>query len=524
MKHKISGYIQYFINLLCPALLYGAVTGVLTATVVALYKFCAGYVIEYSEHTYTFLRENPIWLPAALTVLFFVAWVFARLYRSTPNLKGGGIPTAIGIVRGRIPFKWFRELVGVFALSMTSFFIGVPLGNEGPAVQMGTMLGRAGVFASPKKHKAWDRYAMTGGACSGFATATGSPLAGILFAVEEAHQTVSPMIIMVAVSSVTFSQLTITILAPLLGISAALFPHLTVPTLPMDKLWIPLLVGVAVGLFAVVFLRYYRYISTFFNKTLSKIQPQYKVFFVFVLTLATGLWMYSCVSTGHHLIEALFEDGVIWILVLVLIVRTTLTLSANSNGITGGLFIPIMALGAVIAAIVAKSCVLLGMDPQYYTVTVVLGITACVSGMMKTPITAFLFSIEALACGSNILPVIIAAGISYAITEIFSAKSITDMVLENRMESMYEDKEAQTEEIRVTVQSGAFAVGKQIRDILWPANLLVLSVQHNNESRSRVDVRGDMSLRDGDVLHIRYSTYNDAETREQLFAIIGDQQ
>lgn len=67
-------------------------------------------------------------------------------------------------------------------------------------------------------------------------------------------------------------------------------------------------------------------------------------------------------------------------------------------------------------------------------------------------------------------------------------------------------------------------MGKQIRDVFWPANLFVLSVKHAEKAQAKVDEHGDSSLRAGDILHIRYSTFDDKRTREELMAIIGEQE
>jgi hypothetical protein len=70
---------------------------------------------------------------------------------------------------------------------------------------------------------------------------------------------------------------------------------------------------------------------------------------------------------------------------------------------------------------------------------------------------------------------------------------------------------------------GSFAVGKQIRDIFWPTNLFVLSVKHDTKHRAEVDQHGGRDIRIGDILHVRYSTCDEAETRAQLTAIVGAQ-
>ena len=114
--------------------------------------------------------------------------------------------------------------------------------------------------------------------------------------------------------------------------------------------------------------------------------------------------------------ELLKNNEASLIILLILAVRTTMTLAANSAGITGGTFIPILALGALVASAVGEALLALGVDSGLYTIIIILGITACVSGSMKMPLTAIIFSVEALSCHANIIPVVIAVFIAYLVT------------------------------------------------------------------------------------------------------------
>ena len=512
------------LNFIVPAFVFGGLSGVLTAVTVLAYKLCAHFVISLSEEGYGYLSSHPYLVPVVLAVMLGISFFFSYVYKKIPNLRGGGIPTSIGILRGILSFGWLKNLLGIFFLSLTTFLTGVPLGNEGPAVQMGTAVGRGTVFSFAKKHRAWDRYSMTGGACAGFATATGAPISGILFAIEEAHQRISPMIVIVSAASVMFARLTTELLAPLLGLGINLFPEFDLPVLGAKEIWIPALVGVVVGLFAVLFLKYYRIVSSFFTVTLRKLPHGWKIFFVFAATLALGLCSFSFVSTGHELILELLEGKVaLGMLFLLLFVRSTLTLSANANGITGGLFIPIMALGVLVSSILAKGLVP-AVGEEQYAMILVLGITACISGMMKTPLTAILFAVEALGCSGNLLPVVVAASLAFVIPELFGADSINDVVLERRAEEYSEKTVPKVIDTFVTVQENAFAVGKQIRDIFWPANLFVLSLKHDEKRRAEVDEHGGKEIREGDILHVRYSTSDEKKTKAELIAIVGVQE
>ena len=366
---------------------------------------------------------------------------------------------------------------------------------------------------------------MTGGACAGFSIATGAPISGVLFAIEEAHQRVSPMILIVAATSVLSGGITAEILSPLFSVSTSLFPQLDLITLHAKDIWIPLAVGVVMGLFAVLFLRYYTVISALWKKKLHRIPHAWKIFTVFALTVACGLISYSFISTGHELILHLFEGRqTLIMLLLILVVRSTLTLFANTNGITGGIFLPLLTLGAVIASAVGQIFShLFGLGEPYYVLILVLGITGCISGMMKMPLTAIVFAVEALSCYDNILYVIVVAVTAFMITEIFGVHSINDTVLEGRAHAQNEGKEFRVIDTFVTVQAGAFAVGKQIRDIFWPRNLFVLSVQHGKKHGAEVDEHGGKEIREEDVLHVRYSTYDEDETAKELMAIVGEQ-
>ena len=64
---------------------------------------------------------------------------------------------------------------------------------------------------------------MTGGASAGFAVATGAPLSGMIFVLEEAHKKISPMLTLTSFISVLVACITSRFLSPLVGLSYSLF-------------------------------------------------------------------------------------------------------------------------------------------------------------------------------------------------------------------------------------------------------------------------------------------------------------
>lgn len=505
----------HFLSSVAPTILFGALAGTIVSVVVCLYKFCAKHVVHISHSAYAFLREHFL-LALPVLVLFFLAGLFyAFVYKKAPTLKGGGIPTSIGALRGLFSLNWWKNAVGAFFLSLFSFLLGVPLGTEGPSVQMGTALGGGVVRLGSKKSRAWERFSMTGGACAGFSVATGAPMSGILFAIEEAHQRISPMIVLTSVVSVLSANLVSAALSPVLGIEPGLFTLPAMLTLPWKAFWIPLVLGLLLGLFSVLFLRFYEFLDRVSDRILPRIPARFRFFPILSLTLVFGIFSLSFVSTGHDLILSFFSSRpALWMLLLIVLIRSFLTLGANISGITGGTFLPLLAISATFAAFLGEIFLLLGMKEDLFSVVLGLGIGGCIAGLMKMPLTAILFSVEALGLGDNLLPVILVATLAFAVSEVFGAKSASDLILEHREEDLCRDKTTIQEELTLTISTGAFAVGKEVRDIFWPHGVRVLSVTHT-------DPKSPL-LRAGDQLLLRCNTPNPEKTREELSAILGE--
>jgi len=141
--------------------------------------------------------------------------------------------------------------------------------------------------------------------------------------------------------------------------------------------------------------------------------------------------------------------------------------------------------------------------------------------MMKMPLTAIVFAVEALSSYGNVIYVIIAAGVAFVITEIFGAESINDRVLENLVHEINEGKESTFLEGYVTVGKDTFAEGMHIRDIFWPNGTFILSHKHTLPPDKR-DKRAQKAIHEGDILHVRCTTFDEQQTKEELIAILGE--
>lgn len=491
-----------------PALFFGALSGAVTGAVVTVYKWAASYATAGSAALFSALREHLWFLPLAVLFLLAAGFGLSALYRRHPQLRGGGIPTAVGAMRGTLPANDLRSTLASAALSLFAFLCGVPLGTEGPSVLLGTGLGGVAARKAPRKWHAWERFSMTGGACAGFSAATGAPLSGILFAVEEAHRRISPLIVLTAVVSVFFAEFTSNLLAPLLGCETSLFSFAPFSPLALADIWMPLVVGLCMGLFAVLFLRGYAWLA----HLLRRLPPVAVLCGVLLLTLGAGLCSDTFIFTGHGLTEQLFEHTpALWMLAAILLVRSVLSLSANLSGITGGIFLPLMAVGAVLAALLGRVLCLLGTAPTLYPLILCLGICGCIAGMMKMPLTAILFAVEALGMSQNLLAVILVCALAYVIPEALKEDSVMERVLDRNREHRTHGKTHTVCEREFVIEDNSFAIGKEVRDIFWPHGVFVLSVKKSGEPSPLLCAN--------DVLLVQIQSWDLESTVDALHAI-----
>ncbi len=510
--------LRYAVKTLIPCIAFAGTAGIITGALIFLFKVCSTFIIKISKQAYGFVQDNPVYLPLLLAALAVIAFIASILLKWEPSCKGGGIPTSTAILRGLITFNWLKNVIILFASAMLTYLGGVPLGIEGPSVQIGTAAGRGTVRVFGKKNRAWDRYIMTGGACAGFAAATGAPISGILFSLEEAHRRFSPMIFMTSASAVIAGSITAKKLCEQFGVSYNMF-HLPASTsLPMHFLWSALIVGAICALVAIAFTMLYRKTFSIISTKLAKIPLALKFVVIFVIIGVLGFASEHFLGSGHDIIDLLLEGHGVWYMILLyLCVRAIVIIVSNNAGITGGLFVPSLAFGAMIGAICGKVMVSLNILPaQHFAIIVIIGMTSYISASSRTPLTAIVFAVEALSCYENILPIATGVVFAYIIIESLGVPAFSEVVIESRVETMNHGKNAMMIKTSLTVQKNAFIVGKEIRDILWPPTCVVTSVEKAPGATGSFTASGD-------ILHLHYMTYDNAETMSLLEALLGDQ-
>ena len=518
MKNKLFNYIN---NVIFPCFILSVFIGVLTGILIFIFKICSSKIIHLSQDIYAYVRVNPKYIPLLILGAILLGFLSSFILKRAKDCRGGGIPTAIVAIRGIVPLKWVQGIFALFASAMITYLGGVPLGNEGPSVQMGTAVGKGTVDLSCKKKKyALDRYGMTGGACAGFATALRAPLSGIMFALEEAHRSFSPTIFIVAAVSVLSASFTQECLSRIFGFDIAFFHFEIKEVLPLKNIWAAVIIGAFCGIVAIIFTKFYRHFWKIRHEKLKTIPFSAAVISVFCVPAILGFINEDFIGSGHSLIEKIFEMETVWyVLIAALLIRALMMIFANNEGITGGLFVPTLVFGAIIANLISSVIIKIGLvDVKFYPLLIAIGMSSYLAASSRTPITAITFAAEALCGVGNILSVGVGVLMAYIIIELSETPAYTDTVIEAKIYSAHKGIKPTIVNKNMVVQKGSFAVGKEIRDILWPNRCIVFFVKKNDPTM----FNNFTILHEGDELNVNYKTYYPEETEKRLLQLLGD--
>ncbi|MDB5756802.1 MAG: chloride channel protein [Burkholderia sp.] len=129
------------------------------------------------------------WLPLLLMPAAFagLAWISRHWF---PGAQGSGIPQAIAAMEGEervVPRSLLslRIVVGKILLTLGGLAAGASIGREGPTVQIGAGIMHAFYGRGPLQGEQQRRTLILAGGAAGIAAAFNTPLAGIMFAIEE---------------------------------------------------------------------------------------------------------------------------------------------------------------------------------------------------------------------------------------------------------------------------------------------------------------------------------------------------
>jgi chloride channel protein, CIC family len=334
------------------------------------------------------------------------------LFRYFPEARGSGVPqtkAALYAHDGRITL---RTLLGKFFCTSATLASGIPLGREGPSVQVGagiaSVLGRA-LRLRPEKVKAL----VPVGAAAAIAAAFNTPLAAVMFALEEIVGDLhAPVLGSVVLASATSGN------SPLFKVPQY---QLVNPV----EFAIYAVLGVGAGLVSVVFAKLLLGMRERFLRF-----PRWTVWFQPVAGgLSVGLlgWFVPQVmGVGYGYVGLALNGNMTLRLMALLVVLKLITVTTSyASGNAGGIFGPALFIGAMLGGSVGTAAH--HFFPAYTATPgayALVGMGAAFAGIVRAPMTSVLMIFEMTQDYAVIVPLMIANLVSLFISSRFQKQAL----------------------------------------------------------------------------------------------------
>lgn len=403
----------------------GLCVGLVGGFVVLLYRVALTFAGDWLVKILSYMKGNPFRCVVWFLILAALAWIVGKLVKWEPMISGSGIPQVEGEIAGRLSQNWKRVLPAKFAGGFLCMLGGLSLGREGPSIQLGAMAGQ-GISRALGRGKREEKFLMTCGASAGLSAAFHAPLAGMMFAVEEIHKTFSiPILLPVMTASVTADY----IASHILGLDPVFRFQIT-EYLPQNYYWLLILLGILVGVSGV-----------FYNWGMLKAQELYRkipfmketgrLLIAFLTAGVLGIVMPWVLGSGSGLIVSLTQgEMVLGMVVLTLVMKFLFSAVSFGSGAPGGIFFPLLILGALIGAVFAMAGVeFFGLDPVYVNNFVLLGMTGFFTAIVRAPLTGIILLFEMSGSISQMLSLSIVSVTAYIVATLMRSEPIYDSLL-----------------------------------------------------------------------------------------------
>jgi CIC family chloride channel protein len=430
-KTQLMGETQRFLLL---SIIIGIFAGLLVVCFHISIEFLAWNAIHVPRsHGWT----TVFWPAAGATVASLLVVLFFRTARSS------GVnytKAALYVSDGYVPFS---SVTGKFLASTVSIGSGNPMGPEDPALQMGagvaSLLGR--LFRLTRDNM---RMIAPIGAAAGIGAAFNTPIAAVLFVMEEVvaswNAGVLGSIVLSAVSAVVVSRWYLGD-EPLFQVPVFTIEH---PT----ELLVHAFIGVVGGVLSAWFTRYATRLRAHAIAWPGRSR--------FVLPGAAGLlvgligyWFPAVLGAGYNTIDSAMHDQFPWHMLLIFgALKILIVALCFSAGVPGGMFAPALFIGAMMGGGFG------GLAAQYSTLPtssvgsyVLVGMGTFFAGSFRAPMTSVFMVFEVSATYVIILPAMIANTIAYMISRhmqhesLFHATALQDGL---DLPSVEEQREAPT--------------------------------------------------------------------------------
>jgi H+/Cl- antiporter ClcA len=376
-------------------------------------------LIDWGYNTFLEQQHERPWLPLFVTpaLAAAAAWLTRRFFRGA---EGSGIPQVIATLHTRpaetgARLLTLRILFGKVLVSFLGILGGFTIGREGPTVQVGAALMFNLRRFYPRSTAMIERQLVLAGAAAGLSAAFNTPLAGIVFAIEELTRSFEARASGVLITAIIIAG----VIALGLNGNYTYFGTIEVgahfpDTLALAVLVTAVVTGIAGGIFGWLLLNTSRWLPA----PLVRLNAERPVVFAALcgLLIAVVGLISGGTTFGSGYAEARgLLDGREQLSMFYPLLKMVSMVGSYLPGIPGGIFAPSLSIGAGFGNVLHT--VFHGMQLQMLIALAMVGYMAAVT---QSPITAFVIVVEMINGHALVISLMATALVSSRVSAFFT--------------------------------------------------------------------------------------------------------
>lgn len=516
----------------------GIIIGIIVGAVIAAFRLMITIADSWRGRLVEYAHTGAAGAALCAFVFCLITVLTALILKFSPDVSGSGIPQVEAELKGQCDMSWYKVIIAKFTGCVLAIGGGLALGREGPSIQLGAAVGK-GFSKLTGRLLTEERMLITCGAGAGLSAAFGAPLAGAIFSLEELHKNFSAEVLISTMAASAFADYVVVNIVGLTPVFNFNIEH----RLPLEYYWAVIILGVLLGAFGVIY-----------NKTIGRLQALFdrlgkfvgkfiglsgrratsdiahessvvamrrnsntvvliaRLFAAFALSYAMVFILPDSLGSGANLVSAISAESFgIRSLVFLLLAKFIFSTISFSSGSPGGIFLPLLVLGALTGGLFCRIMgEIAGMDQKYIMSFVVIAMCGYFAAIVRAPVTGVILITEMTGEFYSFLSLVVAALISYITAAMLGGKPIYDELRQRR----YGGKSDNCMERKVVITSevyiGSQIDGSPVSELKFPPGNLIVSVLRDG---AEIIPNGSTELIGGDKMDIlcRSSDIGDIE-------------
>ena len=288
-----------------------------------------------------------------------------------------------------------------------------------------------------------------------------------------------------------------------------------IPLFPISKYGWLLMLGFILAFFGVIYQKLLFQSSRWYT-WFSIIPNHFHGIIPFLLIIPVGFIMPLILGGGTDIILNLdvmtFPLSTLWI---IFAIRFFFHLYFYGSGLPGGIFLPVLTIGALLGAIFGQTLATLGLiDDELIRCLIVFAMAGYFTAICKAPLTGILLISEMVGTVSGLMPMAVVVLSAYVFADLFGAIPVYEGLLNLQLgkETGASRGYYATFVVPVEIHNNAL-VNKQVREINFPKESLLVRIRRGEEE---IMPHGDTIVEAGDLLYITADAGIEREIRSRL--------